>query len=630
MTFLPALLLLIGWVGQTGAQNVRSETSRRMQYSDPTERINQCKADPATKAVIDEILVTQSVTVTAPTWIIPRAQGFGETLFSNTGNRPLNGTASGTLPIPPDSGYTESYQWLANKLPSRYDERNADKYPGLPPDYDPMNPYAGQLPFLWHETEDVSTWGHKKFPAVPVCIAAFVGHAPVDFRSDSPATFLFAKNLEDRGLNNELKRKYMSALTCDKLTFYEAKVDKALDDLLTDIDEGGKPVISSWFDRVITLFLDLHFGAVNHPDYVRQYFVRMFGVISNLNALCDVDQMYSSYCEVQLVKEYIELRVEKIVQEEDKSSLTFWWSKAGIPVVAVIEEAVHNALAFGQWVNTLYLIIAAKIQGHVAIENILQPLVDPPPKLDFFDAYKQASTEDQRIGVAREAFRLLIPNNVWFSALETSSVNDTGKALNDPTRSRSTTALIPILIQAMNDNYNNVTGETTVSNYDTSRYADFDVTQSSCPFLKNKLLTPEDFSVSDIDGETVIPAGHENLIPVFPSPKYCPFGLGYRRCPAELFNILYVEKVLDKLGHLEFEFQGGVILTPTDLARGVSPAVPEFETAIPAGLVRRPDDIYVKYAYTKTTPAPAGTPEMCDGVDDEACSDGYECSCICT
>jgi hypothetical protein len=605
MTFLPApaLLLFIGLVGLTGAQHVRSETSSRVLYTDPTERINLCKADNATQAVIEEMLAIQGASAMASTWIFPLADGFGDFFFSNIGNRPLSGSNASNLPIPPDSGYTERYQWYANKLPFSYDERNAEQIPGLPPDYDPKNPYADQLPFFWHETEDVSTWGHKKFPAVPVCVTSFVGIPTGDFQPKSPAISIFFKNLEDRGSNNEQKRQYMSALTCDKLSFYEAKVDAALDDLVTDIEARGKPVLSSWLDRVITLFLDLHFGAVNHPDYVRQYFVRMFGVISNLNGVCnpldpDLDQIYSGFCEVEVVKEYIEERVEKIITENDKSTFIFWWNEAGLPKVSLIQEAVHNSLAFSQWVNTLYLVLAAKVQGYLAITSILQPPVDPPPTLDLFAAYAQASTDAERINVARECFRLLLPNNLWLSALETSSTNNTGKALNDVTLSRSAASHIPFLIQTLSDNYDPETGGTTVSTYDTSRYADFDVTQTSCPFLKNNLLTLEDFSISDIDGETVIPAGHENLIPVFPSPKYCPFGLGYRRCPGEMLNYMFMEKVLDKLGHLEFEIRGGAILTPNDLAQGVSSGIPEFENAIPAGLVRRPDDIYVKRCAT--------------------------------
>lgn len=81
-----------------------------------------------------------------------------------------------------------------------------------------------------------------------------------------------------------------------------------------------------------------------------------------------------------------------------------------------------------------------------------------------------------------------------------------------------------------------------------------------CPFAKNifaddDLPTPDDFDVSTVDGETVIPRGHEKLIHVYDRRQYAPFELGHGRCPSELFNYMIMDKVLGSLTDLEFKVQ---------------------------------------------------------------------------
>ena len=72
---------------------------------------------------------------------------------------------------------------------------------------------------------------------------------------------IFLTNFEDRGEDNLAKKKYMSALTCDKMKFYEPKIDKQIDEFINAIINDGKPVLSTWFDRVLDFFfVSTHIG----------------------------------------------------------------------------------------------------------------------------------------------------------------------------------------------------------------------------------------------------------------------------------------------------------------------------------------------------------------------------------
>lgn len=206
--------------------------------------------------------------------------------------------------------------------------------------------------------------------------------------------------------------------------------------------------------------------------------------------------------------------------------------------------------------------IAAKVQGRVAIESLVGGFVDPPSKkLDFFEKYKEATTDGERLDVVREAYRLLLPSNIWLSALETKENEGSTLDYSDQNFDHRRSIHVPLIIQAINDDSYDGTGlpfRTGAYEYGTERYQpDFDASaQATCPFLKNSKITPDNFAASSIDGETMIPAGHEKLIPIYDKPKYAPFGLGYRRCAGEILNYSFLDLVLSNLADLEFEVRG--------------------------------------------------------------------------
>lgn len=253
------------------------------------------------------------------------------------------------------------------------------------------------------------------------------------------------------------------------------------------------------------------------------------------------------------------------------------------------QEILHNIFAFALYVTATFLVITAKVVGRVVTENIFEGVVEPLSNttLDFFQLYAEAQTTDDRLDIIRETWRQLLPNNAWVSSHQTSEGMNDGTDFSDM-HDYSRIMHIPFMLQAMNDGYNYTSGDTKAYEYNPesveTRYEDFQPSSNTakCPFLQSQdddgeddltsdsdhFLLPSNFTMSPIDDETVIPAGHEKLIPVYDTAKYCPFGLGHRRCPAEMFHMTFMNEILDSFKGLEFEVRGnGIDLN--DILNGV-------------------------------------------------------------
>lgn len=496
--------------------------------------------------------------------------------------------------------------WFANRIPSEFG--NPDNIPGVPSWPAEVDSEVG--PF----DPDYSDVGHKKFGALPFPLLAIANLSP-DILPSEEFNTIFFKNLEDRGAFNERKKQYMTALTCDKLEHYEAKIEKALDKLLSAVGDGV-PILGKW-DEILfdDLFLDLHLGEVEggHPSYVKEYIGLQRSLLSDLKGIDSRerdDDLKKVRCLTSSALEYYGERAADIREKEDKSTFLYWWSQAGVPPEAVLFEAAHNALAFSTLVNTLYLLAVDKIgsslgaPGYVQIKQITPTggNVEPQPAIDFFAKYKEANSNVERLNVVREAFRLLLPSNAWQSTAQKAPGANDGLSMSNESFNPEVSLHLPHVIQALNDGFNPATGETNAYAYDTSRYEGFD--QKSCPSSKGKFIQ------SEIDNETVVPTSHQKFIPIFQNPKYCPFGLGYRRCPAEIFNYFLTGKLMEKVGtfldmhslttiNIAQAIATGTSIQATVEAemailldiRGILSGDPNFDAAVPKGVTRALDSI---------------------------------------
>jgi hypothetical protein len=299
---------------------------------------------------------------------------------------------------------------------------------------------------------------------------------------------------------------------------------------------------------------------------------------------------------INCVSDYFFKRNNIIRQTNDKTTLLYYWGLAGLPLDAIISEALHNIIAFNQFLNVFYLLIRDQfgIGTLVPIGHMNTPSFTPI-KYNFIDLFKAAMTNEDQLDVIREFYRLTAPNSASFSRVKQDPLNPNvviqGRHVhqaimftNDFGSSGpvgATGALAPI------SNY---------SKYDTSRYDDFtfdfeDAMTSECPPpqcpkcpylvpvnpLKN--INPEvKLGQSIIDCETVIEKPCDDVdpgkaIPVYdnnrifigqpydntkPGPIYAPFGFGYRRCAGELFSYFCTVKLFDRFKDVEFLFDPSV------------------------------------------------------------------------
>lgn len=518
-----------------------------------------------------------------------------------------------TLDIPGvGNNLPQGLQWLAAGIPPTLDEGNEIEYfPGLPPGFDPTNPYGNMLPPFFHQQKDPAKWGYNKWPALPFDIMAYFRLDAATYQSGDARNTLFLKNLADRGSNNKLKKQYLSALTCDKWPLYEPKITAAIAQFKCDVISGGMPVLGAWRKNVFDLYYSLHFAvedATEVPSFVKDWVDDIssqlgFQINGGNSGAENRVKGITNYCRSPHVDAWIEERRLAILADDDDTTFTYWWDKAGIPAESLVFEAAHNVVAWSNIVNTFFLLIRAQLQDIIGINNVASFLGGASQTIgpiDFFDKYNnEATTDNEKMDVTREAFRLLLPSFLSFSFPDTTEeTKNDGKKINDADFDTTESFHFHILIQAMNDEYSvgDFSFSTKAGTYDTSRYGNFQPS-GGCPFATAQDFDVEtEFVASGIDHETIVPRSHPEFFPVFPTgqldfttgivngPKYCPFGLGYRKCPAELFNTLFLGKILEGLKDFTFT-------TNASLFDVIKPGVEGWETAIPVGLSYARDNI---------------------------------------
>ena len=533
---------------------------------------------------------------------IPRAPD------GSSSNDVLNQQVSGT-------DLLEAFEWYSNRLPSTYDPDNDVAFDGLPP----PSSQDTQSPFFVNNRNDASNWGYKKWAAIDPWWLLFIGMDPDTATSADSKNTLFSKNLQDRQLDtttpNIMKMQYMSALTCDKLPLYQNKIDAAIDRVRDDITNENNElgVLRSWSRHSLELFIDLHFEGppTHHPNYIREYveaFVQLQAPGTTEYVQHHQELLAKGACLSFLVRMYVEDRIQHVIDNNLQENFLYHWHVAGLPTDAILAEIVHNMLAWGQYVNILFLTLRAKLQGYVGIRNVdVGPEQITDETIDFFQlmAAQAGNDEVSQLNVVREAFRYFTPVGAFFSNFhDTDSIDDDIPLTSINEANLQTSFHSTSMIEALGDNYNIATQDTDHTVYNVNRYAEF---AQGCPYASVQLITDVTsfFFTSPIDGETIVPQSHWEMFPVFDSgndddnndgiisngPKYCPFGLGYRRCPAELFNLNMLKSLLIGLNGLNFATRNN----EDDLFASIdADSNGDFSTdAVPLGKARALDNIIV-------------------------------------
>jgi hypothetical protein len=475
---------------------------------------------------------------------------------------------------------------------------------------------------------------YDKYQSVQYSVFFYLGLNMFTIPPDSPQLTIFIKNFVDRGDRNYLKQVYMSALTSEKMSFYAEKIDTMLNEAYTRFTVNHEPVISAFKEVLINFFLSIHIGEDNYPPYVLEYFATFIDIIGfgdTTRAGRNEAMIRGNYLAPR-VKEYFEQRRVIVVANKDTSTIAYYWDLAGLPVQSLLIECVHNIVAFSQYNNTLYRLIADKLwagTGPDAPRNVYgfpaptpnNPPFGSPPQtdrgnlpywypyppinqlalpsppfppisagpVDFFEKLIAAPTAADRLNVVREAYRLLSPNTNAFSKLQTGAVDF------PPTQARHIWQQISVFNEPLPfpvpPEFQSLVKAVLFFQYKPAIYdADFRTSvEDFTPLPPSEGLDPRnlfEFSPTDnnpeYDDGTVLEKDNPKLFPVFDTPRYFPFGPSYRRCAGETLNYFLTEKLIKRFADLEWEVRP--VLSPPDY--------PSYETLAPFTAV--PNNIFVR------------------------------------
>lgn len=394
----------------------------------------------------------------------------------------------------------------------------------------------------------------------------------IDFARDDRIT-LFLKNLRDRGYlidsngirrNNLEKRRYMGGLSMKvQVNRFLPKIDLLVEQVYDDITIYKKGVLGSYDERLLTYFLSTHVGDRHYPQFVRSFFKNFSFIVSswmpsepNRN-----ESILHNNANADCVIQYFRDCAADIMKTGDTTTLMYYWQAAGMSPETTVTEAMHNWIAYRQFMHITDLVI----------EHSLNPNPIPAGPWTFstggasmFQIWGTLTTETQKINTWREMMRVLLPNNAWFSR----KPNGTLSAKESFQRAIHIPAIIQAVAITQAAAGNPALGP---GAFNPSRYNGFNATISE--FINQSLTidkrtdyilfnhsdTPaylqeemRRMGVSLVDNETISHHGEEKMFPVFSLAQYAAFGLGWRACAGQNMVTLYGVRFMDRFFRLKF------------------------------------------------------------------------------
>ncbi|AWK85670.1 hypothetical protein [Azospirillum thermophilum] len=439
--------------------------------------------------------------------------------------------------------------------PKNPDER-AQKL--LPPGFDPAYVEGAVKPFL------LSGIYQGDVPSVPMIDLAFSKEKAIpahiwgmlydgwlpNMEEDGLSVFL--QGYENRGPENERKKIYFSALTPDLYEpMYAARIRGFFDRLFDPANES-KPLMHQYYQGYFDLYWDLHLGVSGEavPAEVRQFGTSFNAVIGFWFPTLEV--VYENYMQVrklrQPLKDWVDARVQDIldgkVPEPGKTFVHYWLKNGGMGETFrrkdIVFECFHNFLAFSQWGNTFYNIMArlSGDRGDEAVRSWFERTMSGRP--DETDG--GAFTPLDRF--AMELMRVISPNGGSFSSLTTRQgflgsgyagiLHPHPDASRDPRHWPDPDAFNP-------DRYKDAP---TSDQTDDERARRMGLAR--CPFGRHGFAVKDgrDAQIANSGFGAVHGVVDGRTQPVCDSAGYAPFGFGYRRCAGEFLTIFAIKDFL--------------------------------------------------------------------------------------
>ncbi len=375
---------------------------------------------------------------------------------------------------------------------------------------------------------------------------------------------VFIQGYEKRGDYNRRKRIYYSAVTPDLYRpMYGDKVVKFFDQLF-DQKNAGKPLMRQYLDSYFDLYWDLHLGVKGDaiPPEVREIGKSFNTVLAYLNPIEEI--VHDNYIRVRalrkLLKDWIEERVKDVQNkkvEAPEKTFVYYWLKNGeegddFRRKDIVFECFHNFVAFSQWGNTIYNIMA------ILSKDTGDPNVRAWWKKTMEGDYEDLSPDSPFTPLEQfvmELFRTISPNAGSVSAIEET---------REPRYERYGYIISPHKATSEEPRHWENPRE-----FDPERYKDAPTSDqidearakeigfAQCPFHK------QTFQVKDGRNTELTNSAFGNVyaltdgkaFPVCDYAGYAPFGFGYRRCPGELFTIEVLKDFFRKVWNDKIEFE---------------------------------------------------------------------------
>ncbi|MDN4056530.1 hypothetical protein QPK32_26110 [Massilia sp. YIM B02763] len=373
---------------------------------------------------------------------------------------------------------------------------------------------------------------------------------------------VFLQGYENRGPDNERKRIYYSAFTADLVKEnYQPKFSSFAENLFAE-GNVGKPLMQTYYDRYFDLYWSLHLGVADNdiPDEIREIGKAFNTVIGFWFPTSDI--VYESYMKVRklrpFLRDWVDARIEDIVQGRingHEKTIVYQWIKNGefkenFRRKDIVFECFHNFLAFSQWGNTLFNIVArlSESDGDQAIREAFQRTMSDPDRRDgsSFSALERFTME---------LFRVISPNGGSYS-VSNARQSISGQGYNG-------------LLTVHPTSNNNLLHWSDPQVFNPDRYMDVPLTSEhadasaqsaglhECPFAKKSrsLRDGRNGTIENSVFGAVYATVNGVTTPVPDTPGYAPFGFGYRRCPGELFTINFISTILRKIHSTDVRFE---------------------------------------------------------------------------
>ncbi len=269
----------------------------------------------------------------------------------------------------------------------------------LPPDFDPAYVEGAVKPFILSATYD------GPVPALPMIDLAFGKDQAIpphiwgmlydEWAPETEAQGLsvFIQGYGHRGADNARKRIYYTALTPDLYQpMYAGKI-RRLFDALFDGRNQSRPLMHEFYRLYPDMYWDLHLGVRGDavPEDVRQFGRSFTAVIGYWFPTQPI--VYRNYMQVRELrrplKDWVDARVQDILDgklaEPEKTFVHYWLANGeqgeNFRRKDIVFECFHNFLAFSQWGNAFYNIMArlSTDGGDAAIRSWFERTMDNRP-----------------------------------------------------------------------------------------------------------------------------------------------------------------------------------------------------------------------------------------------------------